>query len=108
MGSTWRKAKLALGLNLCVYVPRTLDDDVSPPSEEPETRFSTAVDGSPAAGGSDFGVLMPTTPVPTSSGLRLSKSGSRSSKVLSFFFSIYLRIFFMEKDGFFSSFITSA
>lgn len=86
MGSTWRKAKLALGLNLCVYVPRTLDDDVSPPSEEPETRFSTAVDGSPAAGGSDFGVLMPTTPVPTSSGLRLSKSGSRSSKVLSFFF----------------------
>ncbi|KAM0944948.1 putative chromatin regulator PHD family [Dioscorea sansibarensis] len=80
MGSTWRKAKLALGLNLCVYVPRTLDDDVSPPSEEPETRFSTAVDGSPAAGASDFGVLMPTTPIPTSSGLRLSKSGSRSSK----------------------------
>ncbi|ONK70696.1 uncharacterized protein A4U43_C04F580 [Asparagus officinalis] len=33
MGSTWRKAKVVLGLNLCVYVPRTMDekdDDESP------------------------------------------------------------------------------
>ncbi|KAH7854372.1 hypothetical protein Vadar_013045 [Vaccinium darrowii] len=68
MGSKWRKAKLALGMNLCVYVPRTVgDDDVSPP---PSDRFSDAALLSPAT---------PMTPIPSSHGLRLSKSLSRSA-----------------------------
>lgn len=78
MGSRWRKAKLALGLNLCVYVPKTLDD--ASPSDDPSRRSSDAAVVSPSSGPPDFRALMPTTPTPTSSGLRLSKSGSRSSK----------------------------
>lgn len=71
MGSKWRKAKLALGMNLCVYVPRTIDDgDYSPP---PSERGSDAALLSPS-------VSMPMTPTPSSHGLRLSKSMSRSSK----------------------------
>ncbi|KAF5959547.1 hypothetical protein HYC85_000756 [Camellia sinensis] len=71
MGSKWRKAKLALGMNLCVYVPRTIDDgDYSPPLSE---RGSDAALLSPS-------VSMPMTPTPSSHGLRLSKSMSRSSK----------------------------
>ncbi|XP_010935893.1 E3 ubiquitin-protein ligase WAV3 [Elaeis guineensis] len=76
MGSRWRKAKLALGLNLCVYVPKTLDD-VSP-SDSWISSDPTAV--SPASGASDFRALMPSTPTPTSSGLRLSKSSASSKK----------------------------
>lgn len=34
MGSKWRKAKLALGFNLCVYVPTTVGDDDSPPPSD--------------------------------------------------------------------------
>ena len=89
---------MSLGLNLCVYVPRTLDDlDAGPPS----TGSSTAALVSPAASSSSYatsanttptadppngsargpGALMPTTPTPTSAGLRLSKSGSKSFKV---------------------------
>ena len=89
---------MSLGLNLCVYVPRTLDDDGGPPS----TGSSTAALVSPAASYSSTsaatsanttptadqgsarggpGALMPTTPTPTSAGLRLSKSGSKSFKV---------------------------
>ncbi|KAI4982927.1 hypothetical protein ZWY2020_023419 [Hordeum vulgare] len=100
MESRWRKAKMSLGLNLCVYVPRTLDDmdNAGPPS----TGSSTAALVSPAASSSASsyatsanttptadtpngsargpGALMPTTPTPTSAGLRLSKSGSKSFK----------------------------
>ncbi|XP_047082889.1 E3 ubiquitin-protein ligase WAV3-like [Lolium rigidum] len=93
MESRWRKAKMSLGLNLCVYVPRTLDDDGGPPS----TGSSAAALVSPAASSScatsanttptadpgsarGSGALMPTTPTPTSAGLRLSKSGSKSFK----------------------------
>ncbi|KAJ4849794.1 hypothetical protein Tsubulata_029045 [Turnera subulata] len=71
MGSKWRKAKLALGLNLCVYVPRTLEDSPSHPSE----RLSDAALLSPTNWDS-----RPMTPTPSSNGLRLSKSGSKSSK----------------------------
>ncbi|KAG1359758.1 E3 ubiquitin-protein ligase WAV3 [Cocos nucifera] len=78
MGSTWRKAKLALGLNLCVYVPKAIDD--ASPSDDPSGRSSNVAVVSPPSGTSDFRALMPTTPTPTSSGLRLSKSGSRSFK----------------------------
>ncbi|CAO2040289.1 unnamed protein product [Urochloa humidicola] len=101
MESRWRKAKMSLGLNLCVYVPRTLEgDDVS----SPNTGSSTAALVSPVASSSSAatsanttptaasaeqsngkanggaGALMPTTPTPTSAGLRLSKSGSKSFK----------------------------
>ncbi|KDP44028.1 hypothetical protein JCGZ_05495 [Jatropha curcas] len=72
MGSKWRKAKLALGLNMCLYVPQTHEQD----SSSLPSRFSDAVSLSPAtalSGGS-------TTPTPSSSGLRLSKSGPKSSK----------------------------
>ncbi|XP_072956764.1 E3 ubiquitin-protein ligase WAV3-like [Typha angustifolia] len=81
MEGVWRRAKRALGLNLCVYVPAALDDDdeVSDAgrlSDAAVTVDSTAELLSPV----DYRVLMPTTPTPTSSGLRLSKAGSRSSK----------------------------
>ncbi|KAJ8751307.1 hypothetical protein K2173_016489 [Erythroxylum novogranatense] len=72
MGSKWRKAKLLLGLNSCLYVPKsTLEDDSFP---YPPARLSDAVSLSQAAvsGGSS-------TPTPSSSGLRLSKSGTKST-----------------------------
>ncbi|KAL5211767.1 hypothetical protein ABZP36_022614 [Zizania latifolia] len=96
MESRWRKAKMSLGLNLCVYVPRTLDD-----GDPPSTGSSTAALVSPVTSSSSAatstnttptaeqsmgkvkggaGALMPTTPTPTSTGLRLSKSGSKSFK----------------------------
>ncbi|KAA8550376.1 hypothetical protein F0562_002060 [Nyssa sinensis] len=82
MGSKWRKAKLALGLNMCVYVPRTLEDSSS--SVGPAGRFSDAdllsPSLSPASRSSDCRLEMPTTPTPSSSGLRLSKHGIKSSK----------------------------
>jgi hypothetical protein len=84
---------MSLGLNLCIYVPRTLESD------EPNTGSSTAVLVSPMASSSSTatstnttptavaseeqshgkvkggaGALMPTTPTPTSDGLCLSKS----------------------------------
>ncbi|KAG7998543.1 hypothetical protein I3843_01G263500 [Carya illinoinensis] len=76
MGSKWRKAKVALGLNLCMIVPRTLED--SPPSLEASERLSDAALLSPA----NWSTLSsrPSTPTPSSYGLRLSKSGSKSSK----------------------------
>jgi hypothetical protein len=86
MGSRWRKAKLSLGLNLCVYVPKTLDEISSSSSSAVPSpsavNSDAAVLASPIASDPvDFTMLMPTTPTPSSSGLRLSKSGSRSSKV---------------------------
>ncbi|KAK9049972.1 hypothetical protein SSX86_031057 [Deinandra increscens subsp. villosa] len=71
MGSKWRKVKVALGSNLCLYVPPA-DSDVSPPQSE---RFSDAA-------------LLPPPPEqwsatasrPWSPALRLSRSLSRSSK----------------------------
>ncbi|XP_062221628.1 E3 ubiquitin-protein ligase WAV3-like [Phragmites australis] len=101
MESRWRKAKMSLGLNLCVYVPRTLEGD---DASSPNTGSSTAALVSPVASSSSAatsaettptaalaeqsngkvkggaGALMPTTPTPTSAGLRLSKSGSKSFK----------------------------
>ncbi|OMO70994.1 hypothetical protein COLO4_28412 [Corchorus olitorius] len=76
MGSKWRKAKLALGLNLCAYLPRTSDDDYSSlPSTE---RLSDAALLSPS-NWDNMASSRPMTPVPSSHGLRLSKSLSRSS-----------------------------
>lgn len=81
MGSKWRKAKIALGLNLCVYVPGS-HDDASPSAMDGAARFSDVSSASHAAD-RDLDSLpkTPTTPTPSSSGLRLSKTGSRSSKV---------------------------
>ncbi|XP_077226806.1 E3 ubiquitin-protein ligase WAV3-like [Tasmannia lanceolata] len=78
MESKWRKAKIALGLNLCVYVPRTIDD--ASPSDDVNSRFSDASRVSRASGNSDSRPSTPNTPIPSSSGLWFSKSGSRSSK----------------------------
>ncbi|KAJ9188829.1 hypothetical protein P3X46_000190 [Hevea brasiliensis] len=72
MGSKWRKAKLALGINMCLHVPQTLEHDSSPSP----SRFSDAVSLSPASALSRGS----TTSTPSSSGLRLSKSGTKSSK----------------------------
>lgn len=72
MGSKWRKAKLALGLNLCVVVPRTLED--SPSVLEASERHSDVALLSPANSS------RPTTPSPSSHGLWLPRSGSKSSK----------------------------
>ncbi|KAK1571878.1 hypothetical protein Q3G72_024374 [Acer saccharum] len=79
MGSKWRKAKLALGMNLCVYVPRTSEE--SPPSSssiDSTERLSNAALLSPANW--DACSPRPMTPTPSSHGLRLSKSSSKSSK----------------------------
>lgn len=77
MGSKWRKAKLALGLNLCVYLPKTLEDS-SPSSLDSAERLSDAALLSPANWA--MGSSRPTTPTPSSHGLKLSRSGSKSSK----------------------------
>lgn len=82
MGSKWRKAKLALGLNMCLYVPKTLEDSPAAAAASGE-RFSDAVSLSPTTPdrNSDCHVDMPTTPTPSSSGLRLPKHhSSKSSK----------------------------
>ncbi|CAH2072106.1 unnamed protein product [Thlaspi arvense] len=68
MGSKWRKAKLALGLNLCLYVPKTLEE-----SSSLSRRSDDTVSLSPLM------VPRPTTPIPSSSGLRLPRSISKSS-----------------------------
>ncbi|XP_050368643.1 E3 ubiquitin-protein ligase WAV3-like [Argentina anserina] len=83
MGSKWRKAKLALGLNTCLYVPQTSEEHPSSPSPNGvvASRHSDAVSSSsllsPTGLGSD---RQATTPTPSSSGLRLPKSGTKSSK----------------------------
>lgn len=85
MGTAWRRAKRALAANLCVYIPGNLDDDGGSPSGGHDAGRSSdaAAASSPttSGGASDYQALMPTTPTPTSSGLRLTRSGSRSSKV---------------------------
>lgn len=95
MGSLWRKAKKAMGLNLCVHVPSAMGDD-GLPSGGPAAgwRVSDAAataTSSPAGsvGASEFQALMPSTPTLSSGSLRVSKSGSRSSKVRSFFRSFF-------------------
>ncbi|KAL6967219.1 hypothetical protein U1Q18_033023, partial [Sarracenia purpurea var. burkii] len=78
MGSKWRKAKLAL---TCLHVPSTLED--SSPSIDFGRRLSDAAllsrPLSPAERSSELS--MPMTPIPSSSGLRLQKHCTKSSKV---------------------------
>lgn len=87
MGSKWRKAKLALGLNTCLYIPKTLEDSPATASASASTvtggRLFDAVSLSPTTPNrnSDCHVDMPTTPTPSSSGLRMPKHhNSKSSK----------------------------
>ncbi|XP_014514278.1 uncharacterized protein LOC106772403 [Vigna radiata var. radiata] len=77
MASKWKKAKVALGLNLCMFVPRTLDDD-SPPHTVVSERLSDAALLSPANWNTSSS--RPTTPLSSFHGLKLSKSSSKSSK----------------------------
>ncbi|XP_030472993.1 E3 ubiquitin-protein ligase WAV3-like isoform X1 [Syzygium oleosum] len=78
MASKWRKAKLALGLNLCVYVPRTLEEPPSNNLDASTDRLSNAALLSP--GNWDGDGPRPMTPTPSSRGLKLYRSGSKSSK----------------------------
>ncbi|KAL4576472.1 hypothetical protein LXL04_012566 [Taraxacum kok-saghyz] len=73
MGSKWRKVKMALASNLCVYVP-TVDADDSPPQSD---GFSDAALLSPSPAGWSMGG---SATRPASPSLRLSKSFNRSSK----------------------------
>lgn len=90
MGSKWKKVKLALGMNLCVFVPKTLEDDSSSSPSLPDCdsteRFSDAALLSPAHWGSSS---RPSTPIPSLHGLTFSKTGSKSSKVCLFVCFLY-------------------
>ena len=79
MGSKWRKVKIALGLNLCVYVPRAIDDSQS--SLNPAARFSDAYSPSDISSTGDSPSYRPPTPTSSSSNQRVSKSGPKSPKV---------------------------
>lgn len=80
MSSKWRKVKLALGFNSCAHIPRPLDDSSSPLNST-AARFSGAAPLSVVFPAGDTSSYRPSTPTPSSSGLRLSKSGSKSPKV---------------------------
>ncbi|GAB2286849.1 hypothetical protein Dimus_021239 [Dionaea muscipula] len=83
MASKWRKAKLALGLNLCYYVPRTVEDD-GPPNPANDSFSDAALLPHPAPAGwsgLDSGPAAPTTPSSTgTTRRRLSKSSSVPSQ----------------------------
>ncbi|GLU02509.1 hypothetical protein SLE2022_197580 [Rubroshorea leprosula] len=89
MGSKWRKAKLALGFNMCLYVPEKLGES-SPSSSSAAINGRHHLDVVPSRFSSDAASTSPlsppgidcrpTTPTPSSSGLRLPKSGTRASK----------------------------
>jgi len=65
MASKWRKAKIALGLNLCYYVPKPIDDDDDDSSPSGERLSDAALLSRPAPAGSW-------------SSFRLSRNSSRS------------------------------
>lgn len=73
MGSKWKKVKMALASNLCVYVPKA-DADDSPPHSD---GFSDAALLSPAPAGWSMSGSATRPPSPS---LRFSKSFNRSSK----------------------------
>ncbi|KAJ3679986.1 hypothetical protein LUZ60_016264 [Juncus effusus] len=78
MESAWKRAKRALGLSFCAQAPRRSSlDDVG--DSLSDVRLS---DGSLSVLSSDSGyrALIPTTPTPTSSGLKVSKSKVKSLK----------------------------
>ncbi|KAE9611417.1 hypothetical protein Lal_00011482 [Lupinus albus] len=79
MVSKWKKAKVALGMNFCMMLPKTLHEDDSFPPTVVSERLSGAALFSPVANW-EMGSTRPTTPVPSFYGLKLSKSSSNSSK----------------------------
>ncbi|XVF46311.1 hypothetical protein PTKIN_Ptkin03bG0017600 [Pterospermum kingtungense] len=87
MGSKWRKAKLALGMNMCLYVPhQKLEDSSSPPSSSSSTttaikhHHDAASNGPPSPVSPSGKECQPTTPNSSSSSFWLSKSSPKSSK----------------------------
>uniref|UniRef100_K7LQF2 Uncharacterized protein n=1 Tax=Glycine max TaxID=3847 RepID=K7LQF2_SOYBN len=76
MGSKWTKLKLALGLDSCVHIPRSFDN-----SSSAATRFSGGVSPTVVSPAGDSSSYRPSTPTPSSSGLRLPKSGPKSPKM---------------------------
>ncbi|KAI9087455.1 hypothetical protein K1719_030595 [Acacia pycnantha] len=80
MGSKWRKLKLALGLNLCVHVPRDIDD--SSPSQNSTARFIGSYSPSDVSPSGDSSSHCSTTSTPSSFALQLTKSGSKSPKAI--------------------------
>ncbi|XP_022970296.1 uncharacterized protein LOC111469304 [Cucurbita maxima] len=81
MNSTWKKLKLALGFNMCLYTPPNPPDSL-PSMPSMPSRFSDAAAPSNLLSQASFSsdCHPPTTPTSSSSGLRLSKSSTRSSK----------------------------
>ncbi|KAK7341854.1 hypothetical protein VNO80_24794 [Phaseolus coccineus] len=63
-GSKWRKLKLAPGLDTCVHIPRTFDDSTA------TARFSGSVSPTVVSPAVDTSNYLPSTPTPSSSGLR--------------------------------------
>ncbi|KAF7823378.1 E3 ubiquitin-protein ligase WAV3-like [Senna tora] len=81
MGSKWRKVKLALGFNMCVYVPPRALDDPSPSLNSADAaRFSDAYSHSCVSAADESSGYRPMTPTPSSSGLRLPRNGNKSPK----------------------------
>ncbi|KAK8496741.1 hypothetical protein V6N13_096930 [Hibiscus sabdariffa] len=74
MGGKWRRAKLALGLNLCASLPRTSDDD------DDGERLSDDVLLSPSNWENMLSSSSTVTPLSSSHGSSLSKSSSKSSE----------------------------
>lgn len=105
MGSAWRNAKRALGLNLCVHVPRPMGDE-----EDDMVRRGVSAEGLRASDAAATASPSPrssmhasqiisrtsSTPTPSSDGLRMPKSGSRSSKV----WFLYIFLCFSTEDFF--------
>lgn len=90
MVSKWGKVKLALGLNLCTYVPKkTLDenDDSGSSTVSESERHSGAALITPATADWDVAPATPRSQV-----LKLSKSLSRSSKVCFPVLSLFLTV----------------
>lgn len=82
------RAKKALGMSLCVAVPAILDEDFGgagafdAAGRLSASSSSSSVAGEEEASGEEYRALVaPMTPTPTSSGLRLSRARTRSSKV---------------------------
>ncbi|KAL5709950.1 hypothetical protein ACHQM5_020571 [Ranunculus cassubicifolius] len=85
MASHWRKAKAALGLNLCVYLPKTLQDDDDEDEENDEDSSGNRMRRPSVSRSSSLPSRSihssPNTPKRSSSfALKLTNTGTRSSK----------------------------
>ncbi|KAK0603256.1 hypothetical protein LWI29_003064 [Acer saccharum] len=84
MGSSskWRKAKLALGLNMCLYVPKTSDQEPPASSSAAAAAAASSASSTTQSRHSDAAAVSPPSHAHSSPSLRLSKSlqYSKSSK----------------------------